>query len=242
MNRRPITSVLALCAAISLAGCVPAQPSISTEASASAKPGKSSTNAPSEKLLTVASLELPGNLTPEQLGSTIIQDRLTQWISSGQTDANRAAWLKSTLPEGEFIRNTITDKIGNTYADALFVSNWRDIPELKNWVDFQKTNHTASLELWFKTYKSGKSNDIEPYEGGSKVDSTTVVPPQTADTVSIAITATEYDNASKNRSVTLDPSVATINGNKFIVDTTLKLIDGNWKISTLNTLAFSNSN
>ena len=203
-------------------------------ASAPATPGETPTTVSSEKLLTVASLELPATLTPEQLGSTIMQERLTQWGASGETDANRKAWLKNTQTEHTFIENTITNSVGDTFADALLVSNWRDIEELRSWVDRRKGINTSNLELWFRTYKSGLSEDTKPYESGSRVDLTTVVPPQTADTVSIASSVTLYDNASMNRAVTLDPNVAAINGYKYMADTTLKLIDNKWKISTLN--------
>ena len=194
---------------------------------------KTSTGAQSEKPLTIASLELPASLTPEQLGSTFIQERLTQWGASGQTDANRNAWLKNTQTEHIFIENTITNSVADTFADALLVSNWRDITALRNWVDRQKGINTACLELWFRTYKSGLSEDVEPYESGSTVALTTVISQQTAGTMSIAIHTTEYDNASKNRAVKLDPNVSAINGNRYIVNASLQLDNGHWKISTL---------
>lgn len=217
-------------------GVADTAPETSGTPSASAPVGekaKTSTGAQSEKPLTIASLELPASLTPEQLGSTFIQERLTQWGASGQTDANRKAWLKNTQTEHIFIENTITNSVGDTFADALLVSNWRNIPELRNWVDRRKGINTANLELWFRTYKSGLSEDVEPYKSGSKVESTKVVPTQTADTVSIAVSVTEYDNASMNRAVTLDPNVVAINGNQYIADASLQLDNGHWKISTL---------
>jgi len=185
-----------------------------------------------ENPLSVSALELPASLTPEQISTTIIQERYTQWLNAGFTDANYQAWLlndESITPEGEFIRNTITNEVGDNFADAMFVSNWRDIPELKQTVDTFKNNNTAVLELLFKT-----KLDDTPYEIGFKVDSPVTVTSQTADTMTLSTAGSQYDNAAESRARELDPNGDIINGHTFTETTQLVLIDGTWKIEKTN--------
>lgn len=201
-------------------------------ASAPAVPGETVGVKP--EVLTVKSLELPATLTPEQLGTTFVQDRLSQWEMAGSVggDQLQKDWVKTNLADKDFLAPTIA-KNGDTFADALFVSNWRENPDLVKWVDQEKRINLASLETWLKTYKSGDSNDVEAYKSGVTAESTTVVT-QSGDAVTISVAATEHDNADKNRAVTLDPGIALIDGNKMTVNATFQLVNGAWKISALD--------
>lgn len=200
-------------------------------------PEATSTPTANAEVLTVKSLEIPAALTPEQLGTTFVQDRLTRWDMAGSVggDQLQKDWIRTTLADKDFLAPTIA-KNGDTFADALFVSNWRENPDLVKWVDQEKRSNLNGLELWLKTYKSGDSNDIEPFSRTSTVESTTVIS-QTADTVSTSSAATEHTNADKNRAVKLDPGIAMIDGNKITVNTTFQLVDGSWKISVLDIIS-----
>lgn len=205
-------------------------------ASAPAVPGETVGVKP--EVLTVKSLELPATLSPEQLGTTFVQDRLSQWEMAGSVggDQLQKDWIKDGAARGiadkDYLAPTIA-KNGDTFADALFVSNWRENPDLVKWVDQEKRINLASLETWLKTYKSGDSNDVEPYKSGVTAESTTVVT-QSGEAVTISVAATEHDNAVKNRAVKLDPGIALIDGNKMTVNATFQLVGGAWKISALD--------
>jgi hypothetical protein len=186
------------------------------------------------EVLTVKSLELPATLTPEQLGTTFVQDRRSRWQMAGSVggDQLKNDWIRTTLADKDFLAPIIAMN-GDTFADALFVSNWRENPDLVKWIEATKANNFAGLQLWLKTYNSGDSNDVEPFNYSATVESTTVVS-QTANTVSISSAATEHTNADKNRADKLDPGGATVDGNKMTVNTTFQLVDGAWKISALD--------
>ncbi len=188
---------------------------------------------PKQEVFTVQSLELPANLTPEQL-STTIQDHISQWYMAGSVggDQLQQEWLKTTLADKDFLEPTIT-KNGDTFADALLIPDWRNNATLSEWVRSNESNNTACLELWLKTYKSGDSNDIQPFNRSTTVDSTTITS-QTVDALSITSSATEHTNADKNRAAKLDPEVAKINGNKYAMNLGLQLINREWKISTID--------
>ena len=189
--------------------------------------------AQNEKQLTVASLEIPSTSSPDQLGKIVVQERLTQWVEAGQTEANMTAWIKNRLPEIDFIHNTITDKVGDTFADAIFVQNWRENPVLKKWVDARKEDNASTLMLWFRTYKSGKSLDVEPYTSNFTEDSSTVVS-EGADTVTVTTLGTLHDNASKNRALELEPTINIINDSKFTATASFLIVNNSWKISNFD--------
>ena len=198
--------------------------------SASADPSKTpeATATRVAEVLTVASLEVPAGASPEQLGITFFQDRLSAWEMAGATPDNQKAYFTSG-GSVDFI-NSLADKNGNLFADALLVPNWRDDPSLATWVANEKKTNASYLENWFLTYKSGIAGDTEAFKASTTVDSTTTV----LQTDMLKTIGTEHNNADKNRiGSKYDPQELTRNGEKFTFQYALQTIDGKEKISAL---------
>ena len=185
----------------------------------------STTNA---EALTVASLEVPAGATTEQLGTTFFQDRLSAWEMAGATPDNQKAYFTSG-GSAEFI-NSLADKNGNLFADALLVPNWRDNSSLAAWIKNLKKNNAHYLENWLLTYKSGIAGDTEAFKAYTTVESTTVVP----QTNMLKTIVTDHNNADKNRiGSKYDPQELGWNGQQSTLQYSLQTIDGKAKISTL---------
>ena len=183
---------------------------------------------PKAEVLTVASLEIPAGGTPEQLGTAFFQDRLSAWEMSGATPENQKAYFSSG-GSVEFI-NSLADKNGNTFADALLVPGWRDDALLATWVGNLKKNNAGYLENWLLTYKSDIAGDTEAFKANTTVESTTVVP----QTNMLKTIVTDHNNADKNRiGSKYDPRELGLNGQRVVFQYTLRTIDGKAKISTL---------
>ena len=180
------------------------------------------------EVLTVASLEVPAGGTPEQLGTAFFQDRLSAWEMSGATPENQKAYFSSG-GSVEFI-NSLADKNGNTFADALLVPGWRDNALLATWVGNLKKNNAGYLENWLLTYKSGIAGDTEAFKAYTTVESTTVDP----QTNMLKTIVTDHNNADMNRiGSKYDPRELGLNGQPVTFQYTLRTIDGKAKISTL---------
>lgn len=186
------------------------------------------TPTPVAEALTIASLEVPAGATPEQLGITFFQDRLSAWVMAGTIPENQKGYFTSG-GSVDFI-NSLADKNGNLFADALLVPNWRDNPSLATWVANEKKTNASYLENWFLTYNSGISGDTEAFKASTTVDLTTTVP----QTGMLKTIGTEHNNADKNRiGSKYDPQELTRNGEKFTFQYALQTINGKEKISTL---------
>ena len=186
------------------------------------------TPTPKAEVLTVASLEVPAGATQEQLGITIMQDRLSAWEMAGTTPENQRGYYTSG-GSVEFI-NSLADKNGDLFADALLVPNWRDNASLATWVANEKKINANDLESWFITYNSGIAGDVEVFNAYTTVDSTVTVP----QTGMLNTVGTEHNNADKNRiGSKYDPQELSRNGQKFNFQYSLQTIDGKAKISSL---------
>ncbi|MCU1580021.1 MAG: hypothetical protein JWP19_2225 [Rhodoglobus sp.] len=208
---------------------VPAsQPTAEAPADPTAVPSAEATN--SAELLTPEDLVLPESLTPEQLGTAFVQDRLSTWEMAGAIPENENKWVTSDT----FLDET-SNKNGDLIADAIMVPNWRDIPALATWVAGEKQSNAGSIDNFFKTFDSGQSADVEPYNRGITAGATSVVS-QDNTTLVIATEGTEFTNSDKNRIGTTlaGPNTASINGNKILVTTTFVVLNGTWRISAVS--------
>ncbi len=211
-------------------------------ATASGNPTPEATPSPSatsnEKEPTVQSLEIPATLTPEQIGVTLIQDRISQWEMAGATKANQSLYLQG---DGSIV-NQIADKNTSTFTEALFAPNWQSNASLSAIADYETKNNASNIEDWFKTYhatpdsKATFPQDFEPYSRSVTVDQGGVtVVSHDADSTVLSIAATEHENLHNRIG---DPSSNlyesnVVNGGKFIAKVTTKVIDGNVKVVSM---------
>lgn len=200
-------------------------PKATSEPSTTSTP--EATKAP-EQELTVKSLEIPTGLSPEELGKTFVQDRLSQWEMAGATPENQKEWILAD--DTKSYLESLAEKNGNIFADALFIPDWQSDPHLIHEVDFEKGQNASSVENWFKTYDDPGSD--EAYKRSVSVDSTTVVS-QTEGAITLKVLATEHNNSVKNRASEFDPNATSNNGAKFLATVTFTTVGGVEKISAL---------
>lgn len=186
----------------------------------------------------IKSLELPATLTPEQLGETLVNDRISDWYMYGATAENRNGYYDA---DGEFSYiQELADKNGELFADALFVSNWRELvpPQgqklsLADYVTGFKMANADALENWFKTSDSGDPDDIEPFVRSLKAGHVSIIS-DSGNEITMTIDTTAINNADKNRIKDLDPSNLTGNGNKFVIFVKFVRVGDLQKISELH--------
>lgn len=207
-------------------------------------PEATPTNTPStgEKEISPASIEIPAGLSPEQLGVTLIQDRLSQWEMAGATDANTDTWSNK---QGSDAKDAYTlelaDKNATTFADSLFIDNWESEPSLKQFKKIEHDINLQSVEYFFKTNHTTASQkaefptDFEAYKRTVTVDPADVtVVSQDADSITLAIIATEHDNKDRNRvgNELSNGNPAQVEGEKYKATVTLKNVNGVEKVAS----------
>ncbi|MCX2746263.1 hypothetical protein OOZ51_00350 [Arthrobacter sp. MI7-26] len=203
-------------------------PSPDNTSSAPVTPGE--TAAPTPEALTVASLEISANNTPEKIGELIVQDRLSKWVMAGATPENQRAWLDSG---GSYdVIKAIAEKNGDTIADALLVPNWRDIPALVKFVNNEKEINAHNLEFWMKTYKSQNPADQEAFTNSISAALVTLES-QTATGQTISVVGQEHNNAKKNRGETWEPGLLKDNESTFTFHLTIETDNNRIKVSDI---------
>lgn len=197
-------------------------------------PEATPTQAP-EKELSVASIEIPANLSPEQTGEAII-DRLSEWNMAGATIENQAVYLggDTALP------TTLAGQNAELFTQALFTEGPKD-DNTQKVIAYQTNSNASNIEDWFKTYHADEDSkatfpqDTEPYTRTMEVDPNGVTATPNADTTSFSITVTEHEDL-KNRIGDPTSNIyesTPVEGNKFIANATTKVIDGKVKIVSI---------
>lgn len=197
-------------------------------------PEASPTPTGAAEVLTVKSVEIPAGMSPEQLGTTLVQ-RMADWDMDGTTAKNRDAYFAEGAKTGDAgaYAKQISEASGNIYAEALFGQDWQSEPKIATYVTNEKVSQAASLELWFKTSSGIDSRDKEPFKTWNTVDSVNVVS-QSGDSVTERIAVTAHNNVEKNTAAQFDPGVTQLNGEKFEVDATFTTVNGVNKVSNFN--------
>lgn len=201
--------------------------------SASAAPSKTpeASTPPTPEALTVQSLEIPAGLTPEELGTTLI-DRLSSWDMAGATAENRDGYLKAGAATGDSFgyATQLAQQNGAIYAEALFGPDWQSVPTLATYVPNKEKANAGLIELWFATSAGISRLDPEPFKSSDTVDSVTVVS-QSGGAITERIATTAHNNSSANRADTLAPGTAALDGEKFVVVATFTTVNGVEKVS-----------
>lgn len=199
-------------------------------ASAPVTPGETVASTP--EVLTVQSLEIPATLTPEQVGTTLIQDRLSAWHMAGANDETHKEWLAYN-PSGKTVSevnaeftNQKAAGYGAIFAEALFIPDYQADAQLNAIATALEGINSSNLESYFITH-----SEANVYTSSRTVESTTFIS-QTADSLTLKINGTEHNNAAQNRIGTkYDPNEIEVNGSRSVITVTLKLIDGTYKIA-----------
>jgi hypothetical protein len=189
------------------------------------------------EVLTVASLEIPAGLTPEQLGQTLVADRLSAWAMAGSIPDVQNQWLDYVSSgkgsTGAFVDGQVATN-GAFFAEALFVPGFKSDALLTDQVSGWTKQNATLLEDWLLTYNSHDPKDLEPFNDYFTVESTTVVS-QTTDSITLAIAATDHNNAAQNRiGSQYDPGAVALDGYKFVMTVTLTSVGGAEKISAIH--------
>jgi hypothetical protein len=194
-----------------------------------------------EQPLTVQSLEIPANLTPEQLGVTLIQDRLSQWEMAGATDANTTAWHQA--PNLDAFVLDLGQQNADKFSQALFVDGWQTDSSLASFSAAEQKSNAHTVENFFKTNHVTASEkaefpmDFKPYNRSISVAPADVkFVSQSPGEITLSILATEHDNKDRNRIGTTlsNDNQAQIEGNRFRANVTLKNVNGIEKIAAIS--------
>lgn len=157
------------------------------------------TSEPGELLPADMKLEIPAGLSAEELGQTFI-DRYNAWGEAGSNyaaivDEQNEAGLKN-ISMGEFVTSK-AQEFAPYFADALFVSDWQDRPDLVDTYDALIRINAHRLELNIKTSNPAYGDE----EAWSYVRAVDAVHEITSDgaTRTLEIDFTDTNNADKNR-------------------------------------------
>ncbi len=193
-----------------------------------------------EQQLTVQSIEIPANLSPEQLGVALIQDRLSLWEMAGATDANTTAWDQS--PNLDAFTLDLAQQNADKFSQALLVEGWQSNPSLVSFSAAEQKFNAHILDNFWKTnhitadQKATFPMDFAPYKRSVSVNPAEVtVVSQQGDTITLSVLATEHENRDRNRiGTTLSKDNPDIEGNRFKATVTLKNVNGVEKIAAIS--------
>lgn len=140
---------------------------------------------------TVESLEIPANLSTEQLADIIIEDRITSWLNAGATnDLYRVA--RESGDPWDVIVERVSAENRDLFADAIFVEDWRNNPQLMESAETFREGNWSRLGLYASTAFKTDGPKVEGFRSWMKVNSVTET--QEGDSRILEINATEYDN------------------------------------------------
>lgn len=184
-----------------------------------------------ENAYSVQDLLVPSATSPTEAAKIIIESRLTNWFSAGESGKANAEWVAAG-GSNDFIEQKAASA-SDTFTEALFVPDWKNNPNLVKLEEFQEKANISAFEAWLRTYESGNPRDKEPYKRGMTLSDVSIAE-QSGDSVTLNVRITEFDNSAKNRVVELSPNGYSPNGNKLQGEMKLKAVDGSWKIVSLD--------
>jgi hypothetical protein len=155
------------------------------------QPGESPEQPVNNGEYTVESLEVPANLSTEELAELMIENRITGWLNAGATnDLYRIA--KESGDPWDVVVERVSAENRDIFADALFIDGWQDNPELKESVENFRNENWSRLGLYASTAFKTDGPEIEGFRSWIEVNGVT----ETQDGTSriLAINTTEYDN------------------------------------------------
>ena len=210
----------------------PASPSPSATTPTEASPSPTASAIDAEP--TEASLEIPASLIndPKALVETY-ENRITQWDNAGATHDNAYEAMMSSTENIDEYAARVAAKYDKEFTDALLVKDWQSNPELKYAYDNIMRVHKETLALFIYTsFRDADVADKQPYMRGqiNKLDSIT---DQTDKSVTVVVTAHDYDNADLNRVGEALTAGKTVNGEIRKVTYTFIVEDGQIKISDI---------
>ncbi|WP_159879293.1 hypothetical protein [Plantibacter sp. T3] len=178
--------------------------------------------------MTAESLVMASTLTPEELAVAYVEGHLSQWAMMGATAENRTAYFESG---GDFaVIQDIATENAALVASSTFIGNWKESPQLLEYVSNLQQLNGASLELWFKTSDDPNRND-EPYRTWIEVNSGTTAQQNPDGSTVLTTDATSYNNADKNRAKELNPNTLNFSAEPITYTTTFQTVDGQFRVS-----------
>lgn len=181
---------------------------------ATGEPFPSETGEPTEPTpespeLTVSDIEIAAGLSSEELGELLVAGRFVDWDNAGATDELRTAAREANMSWEDYLP-IVADKNMNLYAEALFVEDWREKPELTQWVEGSRNINIGVLSNYVYTAWSqeSKPENIEGWRMWRTIDSVTEIS-NDGTTRTIEVVFTDHDNSDKNLAEPLSYEGAT---------------------------------
>jgi hypothetical protein len=190
--------------------------------------------------LTVKGMEIKAGLSDQDFAKTLYdKDHFGAWAMVGTTDQTDKDFIAYKLqpnggkgqPPTSGFTGPLAQENGQIAGEALYANP----AAMSSRITYHDQVNEAVMENFFITYNSDNPADIQPYTYSYSVGDGDVVAkrPTTPSGRELEITVTEHDNAALNRigSVPAYKSPYQVEGHKFVVDISTKVINGVEKIT-----------
>lgn len=178
---------------------------------------------PNTSEFSVESVEIPANLSAEELGTLVVQDRFTKWYNAGFSKELVMKWLSvdNELDDLDFVAIE-AEKQSVIFADALLVSGWGDTDLAEDVRTFKSIN-ANTIDFSLLTFNT--RYDDEPYTRGFIVNNVSEIA-NDGTVRTLRIEYTETDNSEKNRvKKDIAPNSPSIKGTQDVFIITFALSD-----------------
>lgn len=167
---------------------------------------------------------IPASVAPDDFADAFIVDAMSNWIMAGTTVENQNAYLK-TGGDSAYVLG-LSEQIGDEFADALLVSEWRENPELVNFVDRMKHINAGSLKYWFEVSGGRQSEGAAAWSRTLAIDGDATLSDLDEAGFRVEAIVVEHANATESRVAQMDPASLAIDGDKAAYEL-LVIDDGN---------------
>ena len=184
------------------------KPAEGVSTSAQTNPGEESTNTPvnTGETLTVESIELDPNATPEEWAADYIT-KIGEWNMAGANQDTADRSLDSSLTINEFAEAE-AEKNATIYAEALYGPNWESNPN----ITLAVTNDTVRNTAYILDYMASLKDEVR-FEAAQVVNSATLVSTE-GDTSVVNVEYVTTNNAAENSASDeeVSPELVELNG------------------------------
>lgn len=220
MGQSKVLSItgLVIASVLMLAGCVStAEPDHAQEAVVE-EPAPVETEDPGVEAPALGEYEIPAELSAEELGKVIFEDRITQWYNAGAKDSLIDDLVDKNLTWDEYLPQLAKER-ANVFANALVGEGYLNNPNLALFVERGEEANLAVLRSYVATqWNTENPENIEGYRVWIEVN---------------AVEELTDDNAANGeRSIKVDLSLKS-NADKNTVDEPTILSNSTLKVAVI---------
>lgn len=117
---------------------------------------------PEVDTISVEALEIPADLSAEKLAEIIFEDRFTGWANAGATSDLFNLGIEQNKSWNELLPEVAAQN-KDLFAEALYVSNWEENPELVQNIEAKTETNLAVLGNYVQTAFKTEGPSVEAY-------------------------------------------------------------------------------